>query len=432
MIDMANLNFGNRYDPLWREKELSLRQVIGKFPDFPALVILKADLQRRGVKMTQRAADAIDPKKAAVNARNTNFENLGGGYTPNGLLLRDGSSVITYVADAAPEPFTRIRDPYYIDLEDGKPVITDNGEVIDEVSYWPKPDYADKLTSKGTPMWHVLSARPQRLEINLYHNCDFWKQQGQFCKFCYTGFLYNLLRHEKKEFIDNEDAAEAVGEALKQPGRYRSIQFCSGSLLSGDELLDDEVNLYIDILKRIERYLPGKKAMVQMVATAYNEGQLRRLHDETILTSYTSDIEVLNEDVFNRICPGKAQFIGYQGWKERLYRAQDIFGAGRVTTGIVSGVELAQPYGFTDEEEAMEKTLAEAEDLAIHGIGVCQTIYNNTVPGSALYKEKSQSLEYNIAFAKRLDEISRKHGIDFTFDDYRTCGNHPNTDLARI
>jgi hypothetical protein len=281
-------------------------------------------------------------------------------------------------------------------------------------------------------MWHVLSARPQRLEINTYQNCDFWKTKGQFCKYCYTGFLYSLLQGEKKEFIDLEDAAEAVGEALTQPGRYRSIQFCGGSLLGGDELLDDEVNLYIDILKRLEKYLSDERAMVQMVATAYNERQIRRLHDETILTGYTSDIEVLDENVFAQVCPGKARAIGYQGWKDRLFRAADIFGAGRVTTGIVSGVELAQPFGFSSEEEALEKSLREAEDLARHGIGVCQTIYNNTVPGCALYREKSQTLEYNIRFAEELDALSRRYDLDFTFDDYRTCGNHPNTDLARI
>jgi hypothetical protein len=418
------------YDPDWRSKELNLDEVIKKYPGFPPLVILKADLQRRGVKVTGRAAAHIDPEKIAVNSRSNNFENEG--YIPNGLLLRDGSSVITYLSSDAPEPFTRFRDPYYVDFIDGRPVITDNGRVIEEAAYWPKPDYYDKKTTKGTPMWHVLSARPQRLEINTYQNCDFWKLPGLACKYCYTGFLYNLMKDQKPEIIDFEDAAEAVGEALKQPGRWRSIQFCGGSRLDGDEALDAEVDLYIDILKRIEKYLPDRRAMVQMVATAFNPRQLRRLRDETILTGYTSDIEVLDKDVFNAICPGKAKYIGYDEWKNRLYHAVDIFGAGRITTGIVSGVELAQPFGFANEEEALEKSLAEAEDLARHGVGVCQTVYNNMAPGSMLYRQKNQPLEYNIAFAEGLDKLSRKHNIDFTFDDYRTCGNHPNTDLARI
>jgi hypothetical protein len=50
MIDIMNRNFVDRYDPLWREKELSLRELIEKFPEFPALIILKTDLQHRSVR----------------------------------------------------------------------------------------------------------------------------------------------------------------------------------------------------------------------------------------------------------------------------------------------------------------------------------------------------------------------------------------------
>jgi len=35
---------------------------------------------------------------------------------------------------------------------------------------------------------------------------------------------------------------------------------------------------------------------------------LIRLYEQTGLSSYTSDIEVLNEEKFNWICPGKAKW----------------------------------------------------------------------------------------------------------------------------
>lgn len=57
--------------------------------------------------------------------------------------------------------------------------------------------------------------------------------------------------------------------------------------------------------------------------------------------SYTADLEVLDEKMFEWICPGKAHYVGYNNWKERLYQAVDIFGRGYVNTGIVSGIELA-------------------------------------------------------------------------------------------
>ena len=66
----------------------------------------------------------------------------------------------------------------------------------------------------------------------------------------------------------------------------------------GKELLDDEVNLYIDILKRIGKNFGGKRFPSQLIGTAFNKNQLQRLHDETGLMSYTADIEVLNDELF--------------------------------------------------------------------------------------------------------------------------------------
>jgi hypothetical protein len=268
------------------------------------------------------------------------------------------------------------------------------------------------------------------MDINTYQHCDFWKEAGMGCKFCFVGATYHKNKNVKKEFVDLDDVEEAVAEALRQPGRFRMIQLCSGTVLGGNELLDDEVDRYIETLKRIEKYTGGKKIMTQMVATAFNERQLRRLHDETILTSYTADIEVLNETVFNWVCPGKAKYIGYQEWKERLYKAADIFGPNAVDTGIVSGVELAEPYGFRSGDEALEKCLSEAEELAKHGVGVAQTVFH-TEPGSIFFRQKTATLDYLIAFTVGLDELRRKYRLSYYYDDYRTCGNHPNTDLTR-
>jgi hypothetical protein len=302
---------------------------------------------------------------------------------------------------------------------------------VDEIVFWPKPDYVDKKTSKGTPMWQVLITRPQRMDINLYQTCDFWKKNGMNCKFCIAGAVYNGSKKEKTEIVDMDDVEEAVAEALKQPGRYRMVQLCSGTILSGEEAQDDEVNLYIDMLRRVGKYFEGKKVMSQIVATAFNERQLRRLRDETMLRAYTADLEVLDEEIFNWVCPGKAKYIGYRTWKDRLYAAAEIFGPGTVTTGIVSGVETAPPYGFKSEDEALERCLAEADELACHGVGIAQTIFH-AEPGAVFFNVKTGSLDYLTAFAEGVDKIARKHKLGFHCDDYRTCGNHPNTDLARV
>ena len=240
-----------------------------------------------------------------------------------------------------------------------------------------------------------------------------------------------MTKEHKTKFVDIEDIADAVDAATSQSGRFRMIQFCAGSLLSGNELLDDEIDQYIKLFQRLEKMFNGKKVMTQLISTAYNERQLRRLYNETFLTSYTADIEILNEEIFNWVCPGKAKHIGYKGWRDSLFKAVEIFGPNAVNTGIVSGAELAEPNGFKTEEEALASYLVESEYIMGHGVGIAQTVFRPT-PGSFFKDQKVPSLDYLISYAEGLDALQRKYRLEAYFDDYRTCGNHPNTDLARI
>jgi len=411
----------------WREKELSLDEVIKKHPNVSPFVILKTDLLRRGVELSDTAVKALNPENDALYSRGIYGDNKA--ERPNGLTLRDGTTVVG--STNLRTEFNGGVDPYSIEIVDGNAVITDNSKVIEDVYFWPKPDYYDKVTTSGKPMWQVLVARPQRMDINIYQYCDFWNEPGGGCKFCSIIAAYNMTKGEKSKFVDIEDVAEAVAAAVSQPGRFRMIQLCAGSLLSGAELLDDEIDQYVKLLQRLERIFKSEKVMTQLIATAYNERQLRRLHDETFLASYTADIEILNEEIFNWVCPGKAKHIGYKGWRDSLFKAAEIFGPYAVNTGIVSGAEMAQPNGFKTEAEALESYLAEAEYFIQHGVGIAQTVFR-AYPGCVFQNQKLPSLDYLVSFAEGLDALQRKYKLEAYFDDYRTCGNHPNTDLARI
>ncbi|MDR3299780.1 MAG: radical SAM protein [Candidatus Accumulibacter sp.] len=416
----------------WRDTEPSLDEVMASHGDVSPYVIIKTDVQRRGVLFSKKALQAVNHDVAALKMRGIYQEKENG--EPNGLILNDGTSIIMEEMDADSAKSGRGRDAFVVDLIDGKAVLTDNGTVVTEVSYWPKPDYFDKLTSRGTPMWQVVNARPQRIGIAMYQFCDFWKAGagGKGCKFCAIASTCKTTKEKKDMLINEDDVVETVAEVLKQPGRLRMIQLCCGTLLGGEgELLDEEVNMYAHLLRRLGELFSTKKILTQLIATAYTEKQLRRLYEETILSSYTADIEVLNENIFNWLCPGKAERIGYKGWKERLFRAVDVFGEHNVNTGIVSGVEFSRPVGFTSEEEALESTLREAEDFISHGVGIAQTVWQ--IRGNTpLRNQRAPSLEYLIQVAVGLDALQRKYRQEVYFDDFRTCGNHPNTDLARI
>ncbi|MBV4416044.1 radical SAM protein [Clostridium tyrobutyricum] len=409
-----------------KRNELTLKEVIDKYNDVSPFVIIKADVQRRSVIYTDRAIKAADKNVHQLQSRGI-FFSIGEkeDYFPVSLLLRDGTSIMT-------GPLPTAKNPYVVDYIDGKFYITDNGEIVEEVEYWTKPDYYEKFTSRGTPMWHIATSRPQRIDIDPYSYCHFW-DNGKGCKYCNIGsnFNRNKIQNNKPARLDPQDVYETVKEALKEPGRLESVFLTAGSILSGDEIFDDEVNLYIDILQAIGENFKTKRFPSQMISSAFNEKQLQKIYENTGIMSFTSDIEVLDEKKFKWICPGKDKLIGYKEWKRRIIAAVDIFGRGNVNSGIVGGVELAKPYGFKDEDEALKSILEEAEKFAEKGVSIVQCVWT-PYPGSVFQNQENPSLEYYVKLSKSLDDIRRKYGLNIDMDNYRRCGNHPDTDLSRV
>jgi hypothetical protein len=407
-------------------RPLSFREVVDKYSDVSPFVILKTDVQRRGVSYSVAALAQVDPGQHLTQARSI-FHSIGekDAPVPVSLLLRDGTSIL-----AGPRP--NADDPYQVDFIDGRLVLTDKGDILEEVEYWRKPDYADKFTSSGRPMWQVATPRPQRMDINPYAYCHYW-DEGLGCKYCNIAAHYNKERktNNKPLRLDPRDAFETVREAIRQPGRFTTIGLTCGSILGEGELFAEEVDIYIEALQAIGENFSTRRFPSQLVASAFSAEQLARIHEQTGLLTYTSDIEVLDEEKFNWICPGKAVRPGYREWKRRLVQAVEIFGRGHVNTAVVGGVEMAKPHGFATEDEGLCATLAEAEDLASQGV---VTVFCVWVPiiGSVFHKQKAPSLEYFVRLAKGLDGIRRNYGLRVDMDSYRVCGNHPDSDLSRI
>ena len=407
-------------------RDLTLQEVVEKYPRFPKLIAIKIDAQRRGVHYTERAMSIVDPTVHQLRGSYI-FGSRDGQLKPvlESLILRDGTTVIS-------DPTPLDQNPYLVDLVDGKLYLTDDGEPIEEVEPWPEPAYYGKMTSSGIPMKYVISARPQRLNVFQTGYCHYWKN-GNGCRFC---DIVNHVKQQRAEWgiptrLRPKDVQETLREALKEPGRFTNICLTAGSDTRGAQPFDQEVDFYIELIQAVGEVFRTKRFPSQLIATAFTEDQLARLYEQTGLTSYTADIEVLDERVFNWVCPGKAEWIGYQEWKRRLIRAVDIFGRGNVGNGLVGGVELAKPYGFKTEDEALRATLTEAEELASHGV---TTVYIVWVPRpqSEFKDQKNASLEYYVRLAQGLHDLRVKYGLKVDFDDYRRCGNHPDSDLARL
>ncbi|THF66591.1 radical SAM protein [Pseudothauera nasutitermitis] len=404
-------------------------ETVSGHPDFPQLIALKIDVQRRGVHYTDQALSMVDAEIHQLRSANIfgTRDAVLRPQLPDSLLLRDGTSIVV-------DPSPLDHDPYFVDLIDGRLFLVDAGEVLEEVDLWHKPRFYDKFTRSGIPMNLVAQARPQRINLFLSSYCHFWAKDDGGCKFC---DIVNFGKQQKSIFAGKPnrprpaDIAETVREALRERGRFTTFCITGGSVLKGGELFDVEVSHYIETLQAIGENFSTRKFPSQIVASAFNERQLSRLYEETGLSSYTTDLEVLDERLFQWICPGKAEHVGYKEWRSRLIRAVDIFGRGYVNTGIVGGIELARPHGFRTEAEGLARTLDEAEFLAENGVSTIHTVWVPR-PGSTFGDQTAPSLDYYIRLAKGLHALRVKYRLRVDFDDYRRCGNHPDTDLARL
>jgi len=413
---------------LLEPRNLTLRDVKAKYPEVSPFVILKIDVQRRGVVYSGRALAQVDPRRHLTQVRGL-FSVDGEKNTslPVSLLLRDGTTIIA--APNTPGPHT----PYQVDFREDRLVLVDDGEVLEEVEYFLRPDFYDQVTRRGTPMWQVAAmVRPQRIDFNPYNYCHFW-DNGKGCRYCNVSAVYRKAQKESGRSLrlDPEDVFDTLTEALKQPGRFAYIVLTGGSIPGPDNRFTEEVDTYIETLQALGRAFSVPRFPSQLIASAFPTDELERLYRHTGLTSYTTDLEILDEEKFAWICPGKQERVGYREWKARLIRAVAIFGRGNVNTGFVAGAELARPHGFQTEEEGLAATLATAEELAFHGIETAQTVWRPS-QGSAFHDQDSPSLEYHVRLAWELDGIHRRYRLRSDMDDYRRCGNHPNTDLARI
>jgi hypothetical protein len=402
-----------------------LERMISRYPDVSPFVILKLDMIRRGAVLTPRAMDEVqsdvyrfeetEPFRIDFEGRRKDLA------APGSILLRDATNVYINYGDSS------YTDPYLIDRDDEDGVFTliDGGVEIDTVDFVPRPKFFGKRTSAGTPMGAVAYARTQKLNITAYRRCRLW-ESGHQCKFC--AFFTDTKNGTEGE-VNAEDIRETVGEAFREPGRFSEIQLSGGMDYGGKETFDDEVDRYVRVLQAIGRNFEGRFSG-QLMAPAYTKKQLKRLRDETGLTSYCPNIEVWDEEKSKWLCPGKNSLVGRREWIERTLDAVEIFGKGFVSTQIVAGAELASPYGFKSVDEALESNFQACEFYAKHGVAFLSAIWRPH-PASVLGRQPMPPLDYYVRLARGLKEIREGYGVSVENENYKRCGNHPDTDLER-
>lgn len=391
-----------------------------KYPSFSPFVLLKLSMILSGAVLTQSALEHLQtPEYSFGEAEPFQIGFVGREKKislPGAVLLRDSTFVYINWGES-------YEHPYEIRYCDGVFLLCEDDLVIDEIDFVRRPAFFGKRTSSGVLMDSLADVRAQKLILTAFQKCLFWKDHEQ-CHYC--AFFTN---QKSTGLVSEDDLFETVQEALKEEGRFCEIYLSGGSDYTGSYPFENEIERYIRILSRISG-LFKERFPSQLMAPAYEKKDLKRIFDNTGITSYCPNIEIWDRDLFENLCPGKQRHIGYDNWIRRTIDAVEVFGKGNVYTQVVAGAELARPHGFDSEDEALESNLEGCEFFAKNGVICLSTIWRPHKFARLGY-QKMPSLEYYVRLSQGFHDIRRAYGLVSVDDDYKRCGNHPDSDLER-
>jgi len=223
---------------------------------------------------------------------------------------------------------TNQETPFRLLLRNGKQVITYNGNFVTEVAFHEKTSFYEQKTAGGIPFgglaviqgWDMLSfACLWRCEIT---------QSGNACGFCHTGNLA-VPDHSLSEMM------EIIRFAVQQSPKTKILQLTAGSTFNPES----EIDRYVKILNAIDTAIGIEKVPTIIYLTPPSDvKQLDRLFDAGV-SQIACDMDIWDESLFQKICPGKAKITTRQRYLDALYYIADHYGPNRACCVFVASIE---------------------------------------------------------------------------------------------
>ena len=111
----------------------------------------------------------------------------------------------------------------------------------------------------------------------------------------------------------------------------------------------------------------GRRVPIVMITESQPVECIQRFRDAGV-TVHNANLEVWDRRLFRAIAPGKDKYVGYDLWVRRLLEYVDVMGEGRVSPNMVSGLEMARPWGFGTVAEAVQSAAEGFEYFMARGV----------------------------------------------------------------
>jgi hypothetical protein len=277
--------------------------------------------------------------------------------------------------------------------------VEQNGEVLSEASVLPRPRFWDYATQTGTPtkrLAHFYGATC--INFNIYSGCQFYdvKKPCQFCSVQPTQELHRgvVIRKSPRDLADT--CALAV-----QHDRVEWFLATGGSYLNRDA----EFDAHIKVIQEVREHLPWKGRLRGNLSLMPPKN-LSRLDDLYRLgVDHPSfNLEAWPRGAFERICPGKAEYVGFDHIMAAYDRVVELYGPGRAWCNFVAGLVPLQ--------DQMDGFTAMAERGVIPGANIYHPDVNSPLGDSI----SSPSEDYIIRLYRHAAELYHRFGYKPFFD----------------
>lgn len=332
-----------------------------------------------------------------------------------------GIATIPYLINTADGTEIRILgdgdSPWHIEgsLEQGYRLVDDRSQRSVPVAFEPLYPWLTEKTSDGLPYAQAgVQVHGDMLVINVAPGCEYFlhKHEGQSmrCAFCAYGAPDERTKHLGQLAGQVEippptlDRMREAMDAVIQQTEIRHVYLVGGSLTDarkeGDRFLQ---------LARFVKQANTRRIPVALGSGAIPDDQIAQFKAEGLVDHVCFNLEMWSEPLFNKICPGKARYVGYARWIEALETAVRHFGRGHVYSAMVAGIELEPEHGL-EWDQAAKIALEGAEDLCRRGV---IPIYSLVWPSGGRQRPDyhSRIRSYFETLTTGYAEIRRRHGL---------------------
>lgn len=415
--------------------ETTIESYSRRFPDVPLEVILKEDLLRRGITFTRAGLNAAKGCRTqgyylfSYNiSRHDDLKDRMSCEAPEDIIFQKGPYGL---APTWVRVVLNVDSPYAMDVVDGKTVVCEQGIPVAEAVYPSRPAYYGRTFPDGMRYEQVIPLLYNSYAfVTTFRACHYWGDQEE-CRFCDINYNLRELHKLTGDHV-SPDAVKDVGKVVDvledmshEPDaakRMITIIMTSGSIVrkvrgGADNATDFNLPYVEAIRERIGRRIP-----IVMITESQPVENIRRFRDAGV-TVHNANLEVWDRRLFQIFAPGKQKYIGYDVWVKRLLEYVDVMGEGNVSPNMVSGIEMAQPYGFKTVAEAVASAQEGFEYLMSHGV-IPHLDTWCMEPGTALAGQAPVPLEFLIRADVAWYETWRKYKLP-PFAGYGPMGGGP-------